>query len=173
MVLVALICVSAVFAADNTVKVSAVPYGFQISTSSAEGAEAVKSRFGLGLEATYQKKLNKGLLVEAGIGWNTFFITDKPAFTDILVSAGVGYKFDINDKFSCSASAAVGADTLIYNGKGSANITLKARLEGSYAITDSVSVHVGCQGTFGFAKKDSTNFVNYRILPVMGAAYEF
>ena len=174
MVLVALICVSAVFAAGNSVKASVVPYGLQISTSSASGAEAVKSRYGIGLEATYQRKLVKGLFVEGGIGWDTFLMKDgKPAFTNLLAFAGVGYKFDISDKFACSVNADVATDTLFYSGKVSETFTVKAGVNASYAINDKISVHVGCEGTFGFAKKDSTKFVNYRILPVLGASYEF
>ena len=174
MVLVALVCLSAVFAADNSVKVSAVPYGLQISTSSAAGSEPVKSRYGFGLEASYQRKLTGGLFAEAGVAWHTFLMPDsKPAFTNILAFAGVGYKYGINDKFACSASVDVGTDTLIYNKKASETITLAVGLEASYAITDKISVHIGCEGSFGFAKSGATKYVNYRVLPVLGAGYEF
>lgn len=172
MVLVALLCLSAAFAADNSIKASVIPYGFQISTSSAEGQDAVYSRYGIGFEATYQRKLSKGFFAEAGLGWNTFLMRDgKPAFTNLLAFAGVGYKLNLSDKLACSVNADVAADTLFYNGKVSETVTLKSGLNASLAITD--SIHIGCEGTFGFSQKDAINYVNYRILPLMGASFEF
>jgi len=174
MVLVALICISAVFAADNSVKVSAVPYALQISTTSEKGVDSVNSRYGFGLEAAYQRKLTGGLFAEAGVAWHTFLMPDsKPAFTNILAFAGVGYKFEFAKKFACSVSADVGTDTLIYNSKVSENITLLAGFDASYAINDSIEILLGCRSSFGFAKKDSTKFVNYRIIPVLGVNFEF
>ncbi len=174
LVLVALIGITTVFAAENTVKASVVPYGVQITTSSAAGQTPVYSRYGLGLEATYQRRLVKGLFAEGGLGWNIFFMNDgKPVFSNILAFAGVGYSFDINNQFSCSVSADVAADTLIFNKKASENIALKAGVDVSYSINDSIRVHLGCEGTFDFGKKDATNYVNYRILPVIGASYNF
>lgn len=174
LVLVALICVSAVFAADNSVKVSAVPYGLQISSSSAEGQASVYSRYGFGLEAAYQHKLTGGLYAEAGLAWHTFLMPeDKPAFTNVLAFAGVGYKYAFNDKIACSVSADVGTDTLIYNGKVSETVTLVAGLDASYALNDSLEILLGCKGSFGFSKKDSVNYVNYRVLPVVGVSYNF
>lgn len=174
LVLVALLCVSAVFAADNSVKFSVVPYGMQISTSSAAGQDAVYSRYGIGLETSYQRKLVKGLFFEGGIGWNTFLMKDgRPKFTNLLAFAGLGYKFDITDRFACTVSADFGTDTLFYSGKVSETFTVKAGVNASYAVSDSVSIHIGCEGTFGFSQKKSTNFVNYRILPTLGVGYEF
>ena len=174
MVLVALLCLSAAFAADNSVKASVIPYGFQISTSSAEGQDAAYSRYGIGFEATYQRKLSKGFFAEAGLGWDTFLMRDgKPAFTNLLAFAGVGYKLNLSDKLACSVNADIATDTLFYNGKVSETVTLKSGLNASLAITDSISIHIGCEGTFGFAKKDAVNYVNYRILPLMGASFEF
>lgn len=174
LVLVALICLSAVFAADNSVKVSAVPVGFQISTSSADGAAAVKSRYGLGLEAAYQRTLVKGLYAEAGLAWHTFLMKDnKPAFTNLLVFAGMGYKYAFNDKWAGSASLDLGADTLFYNGKVSETFTLVTGLDASYAVKDNLEVLFGLKGSFGFAKKDSVKYVNYRILPVLGVSVNF
>lgn len=174
LVLVALICVSAVFAADNSVKVSAVPVGFQISTSSAEGVDAVKSRYGLGLEAAYQRYLVKGLFVEGGVAWHTFLMKDnKPAFTNLLFFAGMGYKCEFADKWACSASLDLGADTLFYNSKVSETFTLVTGLDASYAVSENIEVLLGLKGSFGFAKKDSVKYVNYRILPVLGASINF
>ena len=174
MVLVALICLSAAFAADNSIKASVIPQGFQISTSSAEGVDSVKSRYGFGLEAAYQRKLAGGLFAEAGVAWHTFLMPDsKPAFSNILAFAGLGYKYAFNDKLACSAIVDVGTDTLFYNGKVSETVTVKTGLNASIAITDGVSIHIGCEGTFGFAQKDAVNYVNYRILPLMGASFEF
>ena len=168
------VALSCAFAADNSVKASVIPYGFQISTSSAEGVDSVKSRYGFGFEATYQRKLSKGFFAEAGLGWNTFLMPDsKPAFSNILAFAGLGYKYAFNDKLACSASVDVGTDTLFYNGKVSETVTVKTGLNASIAITDGVSIHIGCEGTFGFAQKDAVNYVNYRILPLMGASFEF
>lgn len=174
LVLVALICVSAVFAADNSVKVSAVPVGFQISTSSAEGVDSVKSRYGLGLEAAYQRYLVKGLFVEGGLAWHTFLMKDdKPAFTNILAFAGVGYKCAFADKWACSASLDIGTDTLIYDGNVSETFTLVTGLDASYALNEGLELLLGCKGSFGFAKKDSVKYVNYRILPVLGVSINF
>lgn len=174
MVLVALICLSAVFAGNNSVKVSAVPYALQISTSSEAGVDAVNSRYGFGLEAAYQRKITGGLFAEAGVAWHSFLMPDsKPLFTNILAFAGVGYKFEFTNKLSCSASIDVGADTLLYNSKVSETVTLVAGFDAAYAINDSIGILLGCRSSFGFAKKDSAKFVNYRIIPVLGASFEF
>ena len=174
LVLVALIGITTVFAAENTVKASVVPYGVQITTSSAAGQTPVHSRYGFGLEATYQRKLVKGLFAEGGLGWNIFFMYDgKPNFTNILAFAGVGYRFDINNQVSCSVNADVAADTLIFNKKASENIALKAGVEVLFIHNENISIHLGCEGTFDFGKKDTTSYVNYRILPVIGASYNF
>ena len=174
LILVALICVSAVFATDNSVKVSAVPFGFQISTSSAEGVDSVRSRYGIGLEADYQRYLVKGLFAEAGLAWDTFLMPDsKPAFTHLLAFAGMGYKCRFAENWACSLNVDLGADTLFYNGKVSETFTVVTGLEGSYAINEGLEVLLGCKGSFGFSKKDSVKYVNYRILPVMGVSFIF
>lgn len=174
MVLVALICVSAVFAADNSVKVSAVPFGFQISTSSADGVDAVKSRYGIGLEAAYQRKLAGGLFAEAGLAWDTFLMPDsKPAFTHLLAFAGMGYKCRFAENWACSLNVDLGADTLFYNGKVSETFTVATGLEGYYVLNEGLEILLGCKGSFGFSKKDSVKYVNYRILPVMGVSFNF
>lgn len=168
------VALSCAFAADNSIKASVIPYGFQISTSSAEGQDAVYSRYGIGFEATYQRKLSKGFFAEAGLGWDTFLMRDgKPVFTNLLAFAGFGYKLNLSDKLACSVNADIATDTLFYNGKVSETVTLKTGLSTSLAITDCVSIHIGCEGTFGFAKKDAVNYVNYRILPLMGASFDF
>ena len=174
LVLVALICVSAVFASKDSIRVSVVPHGFQISTTSVQGQDAVKSRYGIGLNAAWQHQLPNNFVAETGLAWNTFFMPDsKPAFTNILAFVGVGYKCSFNDKLSCTALVDVATDTLIYNKKVSENITLVAGLDVSYAINDSLKILLGCKGTFGFAKKDAVKYVNYRILPELGVSYNF
>ena len=174
LVLVALICVSAVFASKDSIRVSVVPYGFQISTSSESGVDAVKSRYGIGLNAAWQHQLPNNFVAETGLAWNTFLMPDsKPAFTNILAFVGVGYTYAFNDKFACTALVDLATDTLIYNSKVSENFTLVAGLDASYAITDSLKVLLGCKGTFGFAKKDAVKYVNYRILPELGVGYNF
>ncbi len=97
----------------------------------------------------------------------------KPAFTNLLAFAGVGYKLNLSDKLACSVNADIATDTLFYNGKVSETVTLKTGLSTSLAITDCVSIHIGCEGTFGFAQKDAVNYVNYRILLLIGASFEF
>lgn len=169
-----LLCTTAVFAASGAVKVSAVPYGFQISTSTADGQDPVNSRYGIGLEAAYQLKITENFYAEAGLGWDTFLMPDeKPAFTNLLAFAGLGCSYDLSEKITCSASIDAGTDTLFYNDKVSETFTLKAGLDASYALNDSLKLSLGCEGTFGFAKKDSVHYVNYRILPVLGVSYEF
>ena len=176
LILVVLVCVSAVFAAGtNSIKASVVPYGFQISTSSAEGQDAVKSRYGIGLSAAFKHEFEgSGLFTEAGLAWDTFLMPySKPAFTHILAFVGGGYELAINEKFACSASLDLAADTLLYNKKASETLTVMVGLDGSYALNENLEVFLGCNGSFGFAKKDSTKYVNYRILPVLGASYIF
>jgi hypothetical protein len=173
LVLVALICISAVFASGNSIKASVVPYGLQITTSSAAGQDSVNSKYGFGLNVAYQYQY-KHLIVEAGFAWDTFLMPDnKPALTSILAFAGIGCKYAFNDKFACSASVDVGTDTLIYNSKVSENITVIASLDASYALNDTFEVLIGCKGTFGFAKKNSVNYVNYRVLPMLGVNFNF
>ncbi len=174
LVLVAFVCLSAVYASGNAVKVSVVPYGWQITTSSADNENPFSSKYGIGLEASYQLGIEKGFYAEMGLGWNTFIMKDdRPAFTNILAFAGLGYRYDFNDKLSCSANAGVGTDTLIYISKASETVTLRSALDVSYAISDSLELSLGCRGTFGFAKDESANYVNYRILPVLGISYKF
>ena len=174
LVLVALLCVSAVFAAGNSVKLSVVPYGLQISTSSASGQDPVKSRYGFGAQAIYQRDLIGGLYAEAGLAWDTFLMPDnKPAFTNLLAFAGAGYKFDFSDKLSGDVHVDVGSDTLFYKAKVSESFTIKCGLDLNYAVSEKISISIGCEGVFGFSKKSATNYVNYRVIPTLGVGYEF
>lgn len=174
LVSVALLCIFAVSASDNTVRVSFVPYGFQISTSSVDGQEPVNSRYGIGLEAVYQRTLYKGLFAQAGLGWNTFLLPDdRPSFTNILAFGGLGYRADLSSKWSCSVNVGAGSDTIIYKKTVSETFTLLAGLDVAYAVNDNTSISVGCNGSFGFANKDSANYMNYRILPNLGVNFGF
>lgn len=173
-VLLVALCLSAVFASGNTVKVSVVPYGLQISTSSASGQDPVKSRYGVGAQAIYQRDLIGGLYAEAGLAWDTFLMPDeRPNFTNLLVFAGVGYECAFSEKLSGDVHVNIGTDTLFYKGITAETVTIKAGLDLNCAISEKVSIAVGCEGVFGFSKKSATDYVNYRVLPTLGVGYEF
>lgn len=173
-ILLVALCVTAVFASGNTIKASVVPYALQISTSTVDGQDPVHSRYGFGLQAAYQRDLFSGLYAEAGLSWDTFLMPDdRPAFTNLLAFAGVGYEYDFNDKLSTSLHADVGTDTLIYNSKASETFTVKVGLDFNYALNENMDLSVGCEGTFGFSNKSSANYVNYRVIPTIGISFEF
>lgn len=172
--LLALLCSSAVFAAGNAITASVVPYGFQISTSSADGQEPVKSTYGIGAEVLYSRFLTDRVFVKAGISQDTFLLPEgREAFTHVLASAGAGYVFTLSGPWSLDVGAGIGTDTLIYMGKVSETVTVLTGLGVNYALKDNLSLRLGCEGSFGFAKKDSTNYVNYRILPKLGVSFGF
>ena len=173
-VLVVGLCLSAVFASDNTVKASVVPYGFQISTSTASGQDPVKSRYGIGAQISYQRKLFSGLYAEVGLAWDTFFMSgERPVFSNLLAFAGVGYEYALTEKLSGDLHVNVGTDTLFYKSKVSETFTIKGGLDLNYAVSEKLSISVGCEGVFGFSKKAETNYVNYRVIPTLGVCYEF
>jgi len=172
--LLALICIVPAVAADNSVKVSGIPYAFQITTSSADGVDAVHSNYGFGLEASYKRDFSMGLFAEAGVGYGCFLLSgDRPAFNSILVFAGAGYSFDINDKLSLDAHADAGADLLIYDGLFSATFGLKVGLGGAYSLKENLDITFGLEGAFGFAKDSDANYTNFRVYPVVGVGYGF
>ncbi len=173
-VLLIALCLSAVFASGNTVKVSVAPYGLQISTSSASGQDPVKSRYGFGAQAIYQRDLISGVYAEAGLAWDTFLMPDeRPNFTNLLAFAGVGYEYAFSEKLSGDFHVNVGTDTLFYKSKVSETFTVKGGLDLNYAINEKISISVGCEGVFGFSKKSATDYVNYRVIPTLGVGYEF
>ncbi len=172
--LLVLLCATAAYAADNALKATAIPYAFQITTSSASGEDDVLSNYGLGAEVTYQRAIAKGFFLEAGVGNSYFFLKgDRPVFASLLAFAGAGYRLDIDEKFSMDIHADMGADMLFYNGKFSTTFTMKAGLGAALNIRKNLDLRAGVEGTIGFAKDSSANYVNYRIYPVVGVSYEF
>ena len=174
LLLVALLCMGAVFAQDNAYKVSAVPYALQVSTSSASGNDAVFSQYGFGVEGVYQRTLGRGVFVEAGLGYDGFFMPDdRPIFGNLLMFAGAGYSIEANEKWAFNFHLDAGVDFLFYKGKMSDTVTVKTGLGAQYHINESLNFHYGIEGTFGFSEKDETKYVNYRMYPILGISYEF
>ncbi|MCR5760916.1 MAG: hypothetical protein K6F82_02800 [Sphaerochaetaceae bacterium] len=172
--LLSVLLTSVAFAADNSIKASVVPYGFQISTSSTEEVDPVNSTYGIGANVSYSRKLAKGLFAQAGLFWDTFLLPDgKEAFTHILASAEIGYEYNLSDLWSLDAHAGIGTDTLIYMETVSETFTILTGLDAIYALNENLNLFAGCEGTFGFSSKDDTNYVNYRILPKIGVSFEF
>lgn len=173
-VLLVALCLSAVFASGNIVKASVVPYGLQIATSSVSDQKPIKSGYGFGAQVSYQRDLFGDFFAEAGLTWGTFLMPeDRPAFSNILIFAGMGYKTDFTEELSGGLHLDVGTDTLIYKSAAAETITVKLGLDLDYALNEKLSLAAGCDGVFGFSKKTETNYVNYRVIPTIGVSYEF
>ena len=80
---------------------------------------------------------------------------------------------DLIDFFAARGEVIRPATTLLYSGKVSETITLATGLDVSYALNENIEILLGCKASFGFAKKDSAKYVNYRILPVLGTNINF
>ncbi len=173
-VLLVALCLSAVFAASNTFKVSVVPYGLQISTSTATDQDPVKSRYGYGAQAIYQRDLISGVYAEAGLAWNTFLLPDeRPSFVNLMAFAGVGYRHELTEKVSCAVHVDAGLDTLFYKSKVSETFAIAGGLDVSYVLSENLRLSVGCDGVVGFSKNPDVNYVNYRVLPNLGLCIAF
>lgn len=169
-----MLCVVPSFAADNAIKVTGIPYAFQVTTSSADGVDDVVSNYGLGAEVTYQRSIGKGFYLEAGVGNSCLFLEDdRPVFVDVLAFTGAGYSRSLGGKFSLDAHADLGADVLFYDGECSTNFTLKAGAGLLYSLRDDLDLAFGLEGTVGLAEESDADYVNYRIYPVVGVSYEF
>ncbi len=174
LILLVLLCFSNVYAKNNAFKVSGVPYALQISSCLDSGQGSVHSKYGFGAEAKYQRVIGRGFFFEAGAGFDLFFMPDnKPVFSNILPFAGIGYGDYITKKVALNFHIDGGADFLVYKGEISPTITLKTGVGASYRIRENLDLTIGAEGSFGFAKKSGTRYVNYRVYPVVGLSYEF
>ena len=167
------LCTFSAFAAKQAVSVKCAPIVTQISTSSEEPDYTVDSKYGIGAEASYRYYLVKGLYADGGLSWNTYLLPEgRPALTSLMAFGGVGYDCRLSKEFSIGGHAEIGADTLLYDKTGSETITLKTGIECIYHFENEMAITFGCDGTFGFAKKAGTNYVNYRILPAVGMSVD-
>jgi len=170
-VLAVLLCAFVVFAAGSF-SAKLAPIAIQIATTS-EDEEPVVSKYGIGAEVAY-KYTCCGAFAQAGLSWNTYMLPEKrPNLTSLMVFGDVGFGFKLTDTLKASASVGIGGDTLIYDGTGSETITLRTGAGLGISLSEKSEVSVGCQGLFGFAKEDDVHYVNYRIIPVIGAEYKF
>ncbi len=169
----AVLCMFSVFASENELSVKFAPMAIQISTSSCEGEDPITSRYGIGAEVIYRRTLGKALFAEGGLGWNTYLLReDRPSFTNLMAFAGLGYKYQFSDLSFVAAHVDIATDTLIYDKTGSETITLKTGLDFGYSINEKIEFTLGCDGSFGFAKKNGTEYVNSRIIPMIGMNIE-
>lgn len=170
----ALFFISIAFAANSKIRVSGSPYALQGSTSSKDGEDPVWSKYGLGLEAVYQKGITDSIFVEVGIGTNRFFMPcDRPVFSDFLVFAGAGYMHNLNEKWTMNVHLDAGIDFLSYKSKSSNSLTLLGGVGASYSLKDNLDLTFGLDVSAGFAKKSGADYVNYRFLPKGGVNFVF
>ncbi|MCR5761334.1 MAG: hypothetical protein K6F82_05005 [Sphaerochaetaceae bacterium] len=166
--------IGSVLAADNAVTFSARPYALQISSSSEDGQDPVTSTYGGGAEIVYSRYLTEGISIESGISWDSFKMPDdRETFSHFMAFAGASYNYDISSLFAGSVHAAAGLDLLVYEEITSATFTLLTGLDFSYCFAENFYLDLGCDGSFGFASKDDINYVNYRVLPKLGVSFEF
>ncbi|MCR5761562.1 MAG: hypothetical protein K6F82_06195 [Sphaerochaetaceae bacterium] len=174
LILLSALFLSAVFAGDNAISFSVRPYGLQIATSSIDTQDPVVSTYGIGAEVVYSRYVTDSLFLESGISWDTFLLPDdREAFNNILFFGGLGYSLPLSDSWSLKAHADAGADLLVYMEKTSWSFTVLTGLDAAYLLKDNLYLDFGCDASFGFNKKDSTNYVKYRVLPKVGLNFEF
>ena len=169
----ALFFISTAFAANSKIRVSGSPYALQGSTSSKDGEDPVWSKYGLGLEAVYQKGITDSIFVEVGVGTNRFFMPcDRPVFSDFLVFAGAGYMHNLNEKWTMNAHLNVGIDFLLYKCKASESLSFMGGIGAQYKLRENLDLTFGLDASAGFAKRSGTDYRNYRIIPKIGVSLD-
>ncbi|MBR1937900.1 MAG: hypothetical protein IJ836_02960 [Spirochaetales bacterium] len=169
----ALSFISAAFASNRNVKLSGSPYALQGSTSSTDGQKPVWSRYGLGLEAVYQRGVTDSIYVEWGIGGNSFFMPgDRPVFGNLLVFTGAGYAYDLDEKWTMNAHLDVGIDFLLYKCKASESLSFMGGIGAAYKLRENLDLTFGLDASAGFAKRSGTDYRNYRIIPKIGVSLD-
>lgn len=165
----AILCMFAVFASENTVSVKFAPAAVQMATSSKEGDGMITSKYGLGTEVSYRITIVKGLFAEGGISLNAYDYNEaRLSFVSFMPYVGLGYKCQLTDLFSITPHVDIAGDTLIYDKTSSESITLKTGLDFGYTLSEKCEFTLGCDGSFGLAKKNGTHYVNCRIIPMLG-----
>lgn len=181
LVLSVLILACSLFATETknySFRAGIMPLGLQSSVSSDKNSETTVSDYGIGFDAKFIFHLNhlsNGPFAEFGINGNAFTLKDKEPkeFSNILISAGLGYTTPLYKEFSVFGHINAGMDTLMYNGSSSDSFTLVTGAGLMYVVNDLWNVHAAVDASFGFTKSSTATYTNIRILPMLGITLNF
>ena len=173
--LIILMTISAVSALNPKFSLILNPYTFTKYDTTDSTETANKSKYGLGGGAGFVTDFKgSGVLVGADIVYDVYAIEDNFNFSDLFVTARVGYEFYKAPRFSIEAYAKLGIDFQSF--KDFANgltPVLGAGFEAEFNTADRLSIYAAVEGNSSFTFDHDITYTAFRLNTVIGAKYAF